>query len=94
MTELSFHGIDTPAKKAGSVTHVSGTERHLCLGPFILVPFESFRESNFCRNGSAMICVRELRRDDSFATIRSRRCACASDRKRSPGDVMRRILPG
>ncbi|MFN9945021.1 MAG: hypothetical protein ACK56I_36690, partial [bacterium] len=30
----SFHGIDTPAKKAGSVTHVSGTERHLCLGPF------------------------------------------------------------
>src|SRR5215468_5545886 len=33
ITELSFHGIHTLRKKAESVTHVSGTECHLCLGP-------------------------------------------------------------
>ena len=35
MTGLAFHGITTPppAKKAKSVTHVSGTKCHLCLGP-------------------------------------------------------------
>src|SRR5215467_2052140 len=32
MTELSFHGIHTLRKKAESVTHVSGTGCHLCLG--------------------------------------------------------------
>src|SRR5215470_10373519 len=35
ITELSFHGIHTLRKKAESVTHVSGTECHLCLGPLI-----------------------------------------------------------
>jgi hypothetical protein len=34
MTELAFHGIDTSRpEKAKSVTHVSGTECHLCFGP-------------------------------------------------------------
>jgi hypothetical protein len=34
MTELAFHGINTSRpQKAKSVTHVSGTECHLCLGP-------------------------------------------------------------
>jgi hypothetical protein len=34
ITELAFHGIHTfRPKKAKSVTHVSGTECHLCLGP-------------------------------------------------------------
>jgi hypothetical protein len=32
MTELSFHCIHTLRKKAESVTHVSGTNCHLCLG--------------------------------------------------------------
>jgi hypothetical protein len=34
MTELSFHGINTSSfeSEAKSVTHVSGTKRHLCLG--------------------------------------------------------------
>src|SRR6266436_125727 len=34
VTELSIHGIHTSRrKKAKSVTHVSGTKCHLCLGP-------------------------------------------------------------
>src|SRR3989442_9615931 len=33
ITEHSFHGIDTSRSKAESVTHVSGTFCHLCLGP-------------------------------------------------------------
>src|SRR5579871_2544388 len=34
MTELTFHGIHTSRRtKAESVTHVSGTKCHLCLGP-------------------------------------------------------------
>src|SRR4030081_1253794 len=36
ITELAFHGIHTSRpKKAKSVTHVSGTKCHLCLGPLI-----------------------------------------------------------
>ncbi|MGO4513793.1 hypothetical protein AB4Z51_43210, partial [Bradyrhizobium sp. 2TAF36] len=36
ITELAFHGIDTSrGTKAESVTHVSGTFCHLCLGPLI-----------------------------------------------------------
>ncbi|MFN3549207.1 MAG: hypothetical protein ACK4U0_17105, partial [Mesorhizobium sp.] len=35
ITELSFHGINT-SRKAKSVTHVSGTKRHLCLRSFII----------------------------------------------------------
>src|SRR3546814_3926556 len=31
-TELSFHGITTSGQMPESVTHVSGTKRHLCLG--------------------------------------------------------------
>src|SRR3546814_17939137 len=31
-TELSFHGINTSGQMPESVTHVSGTTRHLCLG--------------------------------------------------------------
>jgi hypothetical protein len=33
ITELAFHGINTSHPKAKSVTHVSGTKCHLCLGP-------------------------------------------------------------
>src|SRR5439155_9711317 len=33
ITELAFHGIDTSRPKAESVTHVSGTKCHPCLGP-------------------------------------------------------------
>src|SRR6516162_6168233 len=34
ITELAFHGINTSRPQtAKSVTHVSGTECHLCLGP-------------------------------------------------------------
>src|SRR3546814_8225891 len=36
-TELSFHGINTSGQMPESVTHVSGTKRHLCLGSLILV---------------------------------------------------------
>src|SRR6266508_6619595 len=36
ITELAFHGIHTSRpQKAKSVTHVSGTECHPCLGPLI-----------------------------------------------------------
>jgi hypothetical protein len=40
MTELSFHGINTSSfeSEAKSVTHVSGTKRHLCLGSLTLNP--------------------------------------------------------
>ncbi|WP_222012356.1 hypothetical protein, partial [Rhizobium bangladeshense] len=31
ITEVSFHGINTSRQKAKSVTHVSGTKRHLSL---------------------------------------------------------------
>ena len=34
ITELSFHGINTSRQMATSVTHVSGANRHLCLGSF------------------------------------------------------------
>src|ERR1700731_3425292 len=33
-TEHSFHGINTSRQRAKSVTHVSGTKCHPCLGPF------------------------------------------------------------
>jgi hypothetical protein len=34
ITELAFHGIHTSRlQKSESVTHVSGTKCHLCLGP-------------------------------------------------------------
>src|SRR3954471_13316015 len=33
MAEHAFHGINTSRPKAKSVTHVSGTRCHLCLGP-------------------------------------------------------------
>src|ERR1700731_195312 len=33
-TEHSFHGINTSGQRAKSVTHVSGTKCHPCLGPF------------------------------------------------------------
>src|SRR5690348_14577351 len=37
ITELAFHGIHTSRRtKAESVTHVSGTKCHLCLGPLIV----------------------------------------------------------
>src|SRR5262245_1198912 len=37
ITEHSFHGIHTSRlQKAKSVTHVSGTKCHLCLGPLTL----------------------------------------------------------
>jgi hypothetical protein len=35
MAEHAFHGINTSRQKAESVTHVSGTNCHLCLGPLI-----------------------------------------------------------
>src|SRR6266700_1674289 len=35
ITELAFHGINTSRQKAKSVTHVSGTKCHLCLGSLI-----------------------------------------------------------
>src|ERR1700692_1124897 len=38
ITELAFHGIYTSRRaKAESVTHVSGTFCHLCLGPLNLL---------------------------------------------------------
>src|ERR1700749_493883 len=47
ITELAFHGIHTSRRtKAESVTHVSGTFCHLCLGPLIRSP--SFC-SPFCK---------------------------------------------
>src|SRR6476620_12406603 len=43
ITELAFHGIHTSRpKKAKSVTHVSGTKCHLCLGPLNLVYLPKF----------------------------------------------------
>ena len=36
ITEHSFHGINTSRQKAESVTHVSGTGCHLCLGPLTM----------------------------------------------------------
>src|SRR6266571_9277335 len=38
ITELAFHGIDTSRPKAESVTHVSGTKCHPCLGPLKILP--------------------------------------------------------
>jgi hypothetical protein len=35
MAEQTFHGINTSRPKAQSVTHVSGTLCHLCLGSYI-----------------------------------------------------------
>src|ERR1700758_1157579 len=47
ITELAFHGIDTSrGTKAESVTHVSGTFCHLCLGP--LRAYKSSTSALFC----------------------------------------------
>jgi hypothetical protein len=41
ITELAFHGIHTPRRtKAESVTLVSGTFCHLCVGPLSKKPIE------------------------------------------------------
>ena len=37
ITELSFHGINTSCQMTKSVTHVSGTNRHLSLEPLTLL---------------------------------------------------------
>src|SRR6266536_5478620 len=37
INKLAFHGINTSRQKAKSVTHVSGTKCHLCLGSLIVV---------------------------------------------------------
>src|SRR6516162_10175135 len=41
MTEHSLHGIDTSRQEAKSVTHVSGTKCHLCLGLLKMVLYEN-----------------------------------------------------
>src|SRR6516162_2630190 len=41
ITELAFHGINTSRQKAKSVTHVSGTKCHLCLGPRTWCPYRT-----------------------------------------------------
>jgi hypothetical protein len=62
MTEHSFHGIHTSRfrTKAEGVTHVSGTIRHLCLGPlkrqhFVSASFAGM--SLFSQIGSASCAV-------------------------------------
>src|SRR5262245_38528457 len=60
ITEHSFHGINT-SRKAKSVTHVSGTFPHLCLGSFNFEPFSPQApvalESPAFPRFSAEICV-------------------------------------
>src|SRR5260370_39809773 len=73
MTELSFHGIHTSRlKKAKSVTHVSGTKCHLCLGPL-------WRRNAHHRPSSLTRCFAlrflwidtwELHRDGHFQPVR------------------------
>src|SRR5512143_3105624 len=54
MTDRSFHGIHSPRPLRGqeSVTHVSGTFCHLCLGTVkaLTPPSLDFLPSNFPRN--------------------------------------------
>jgi len=60
ITELSFHGINTSSQMAKSVTHVSGTKRHLCLGSLIITRsrFRSDRApANLTTCGEVFFCV-------------------------------------
>src|SRR5712675_2468969 len=53
ITELAFHGIHTSRpQKAKSVTHVSGTECHLCLGPLTLVALNFHKYLQPCSSGA------------------------------------------
>src|SRR6266498_2814884 len=68
ITELAFHGIHTSRpQKAKSVTHVSGTECHPCLGPL------SLSGPLLAVLLAACLCMlRQLRRQSSAFTARSR----------------------
>src|SRR5580700_2912458 len=48
-TEHSFHGINTSRQRAKSVTHVSGTKCHPCLGPFSRQPSRVCRRPAWAR---------------------------------------------
>ena len=43
IAEHAFHGINTPRQKAKSVTYVSGTNCHLCLGSLNKLKTSTFR---------------------------------------------------
>src|SRR5690606_11128772 len=51
ITEHSFHGINTSGPKAKSVTHVSGTKRHLSLRLLTTLPE---RECRICSSGGCV----------------------------------------
>src|SRR5579871_5566608 len=62
MTELTFHGIHTSRRtKAESVTHVSGTKCHLCLGPLI---------QNWARQNPSFLRLKQRR---AFASVAGRK---------------------
>src|SRR5262245_6359496 len=68
ITELAFHGIHTSRRtKAESVTHVSGTFCHLCLGPLIAdtsAPISAAKRPFMRTSYSSPIVVRHLFRED------------------------------
>src|SRR5262245_23277638 len=67
ITELAFHGIHTSRRtKAESVTHVSGTFCHLCLGPLNHERIRYFR-----RHGFRVILVSGQRRVSNHHKIRA-----------------------
>ncbi|WP_222012498.1 hypothetical protein, partial [Rhizobium bangladeshense] len=51
ITEVSFHGINTSRQKAKSVTHVSGTKRHLSLKSGIIAHTGDIGNSLYLRHG-------------------------------------------
>src|SRR5262250_1010637 len=72
ITEHSFHGIDTPGAKPGSVTHVSGTLCYLCLEPLTFRLFDQSRRSlkagGFDRDDRGrLVVVADIARDSDRA---------------------------
>ena len=47
MTHVLLHGINTSGQMTKSVTHVSGTKRHLCLKPLTLEILGRFQDPDF-----------------------------------------------
>src|SRR6266436_5181504 len=76
ITELAFHGINTSRpQKAKSVTHVSGTECHPCLGPLTSLEHsppmthgaESVGTVAFCDRTSGLEMLVRSRKGSLFA---------------------------
>ncbi|WP_222005786.1 hypothetical protein, partial [Rhizobium bangladeshense] len=72
ITEVSFHGINTSRQKAKSVTHVSGTKRHLSLKSGIEFAYlNSDRISGLMESFPKRYAVIDTRRTDGLRYLPS-----------------------